>query len=662
MTNPHRLHSIRTRVMAGFLLVLLLVVVVAGAVWRAGDQVSLAFRADAASEDIAARIANAQTGMMEARLRVADFLRTGGVAERDALTAAVGRLEATASGISGNLASVPQAVQSVRSALVAAGLAIEQRRDADARLTAATVAVSTAATTLAEGTARMGQRELAEPAASVLAAVARAILAATRFATVETPAEKETAGNEAARARQLLNDLLGGAKSVARVQRVGGAVRDGLTAFDQALTEVDAALSARRQRLAELAAAADKSVTVLTEATRGIAAQRAANRASTLSAQARLRATVIWAAGCAILLGCVIAIALGRSITQPIRRLADMMASLAAGDLSADVPGVNARDEIGVMARAVQVFKDGMGDAERLRREKAELAAYAAKERQAAMTKVADEFEQNVGAIVTKVSEASVHLQQTAQSMSAAAGGAANEAKVVSTASAQASANVQTVSAATEELTASIGEINAQVAKSSRIAADAVGEAERTDATVQGLADAAQRIGDVVGLIHTIAGQTNLLALNATIEAARAGDAGKGFAVVAAEVKNLAVQTAKATGEIGAQVATIQGTTGDAVSALRAITRTIGEMSEIATAIAGAVEQQSAATQEIASNIGRAASGTREVTGAIAGLTEASSAVGVAAGEVLHDANGLSQQSDRLREQMQQFLSQVRAA
>ena len=648
--------------MAGFLLVLLLVVVVAAAVWRAGDQVSLAFRNDATSEDLASRITTAQARTMEARLRVADFLRTGGVAERDALTAAVARLEETAPAASDNLTGVPRAVQAVRIALVAAGIAIEQRRDADARLTAAIVAVSTAAMTLAEGTARMGQREFAEPAASLLASVARATLAATRFATTEAQGEADTAKTEAGRARQLLDGLLSSANEVARLQRLGGAIRDGLAAFVQALGDVEIALRDRRERLAELAASADKSVAVLTDAARAITAERAMNRADTLAAQARLRATVIWTTGCAILLGCAVAVALGRSITKPIRRLAEMMASLAAGDLSADVPGIDARDEIGVMARAVQVFKDGRGDAERLRREKAELAARANQERQAVTSRVANDFEQNVGVIVSGVSEASERLQSTAQSMSAAASAAACEAGAVSTASMQASENVQTVSAATEQLTASIGEINAQVARSSRIAADAVVEAERTDATVQGLADAAQRIGDVVGLIHSIAGQTNLLALNATIEAARAGDAGKGFAVVAAEVKDLAVQTGKATEEIAAQVARIQGATGDAVNALRMISRTIGEMSEIATAIAGAVEQQSAAAQEIASNIGRAASGTREVTGAITGLTEASTAVGTAAGNVLRDATGLSQRSGQLRAEIQQFLSHVRAA
>ena len=655
-----RLRSIRTRIVLGFVLVLLLLGLVAGAVWQADRQVGVAFRADASSAERAAMVTAVADQVMLARLRTADYLRTGGAAERDALAASVTSLEQAASA-DGRLSGVPTSVRAVRSALVAAGQAIELRRDAVAKLTAASVALTNAATTLAEGAARRGKAGSAEPATALLAAVAHASGAATRFAATEALDEAEATRTGAARAGEALDALLA-ADDSARVRRVGGAAREALAALTEGLAGVETALQARRERLAALAAATDKAGQAMADAAHSIAIERLAIRADAVAAQSQTRTTVIWATGVAILLGLLIAVALGRSITRPIRRLADAMAVLATGDLSAPVPSMEARDEIGVMARAVGVFKDGMRDVETLRAEQAEQKARGAREQQAAMRKLADEFEQSVGGIVTQVSEAAARLQGAAQSMSGSAAAAAGDAKVVAMASSQASENVQMVSAATEELTASIGEINAQVSRSSRIAADAVVEAERTDAIVQGLADAARRIGDVVGLIHTIAGQTNLLALNATIEAARAGEAGKGFAVVAAEVKNLAVQTGNATEEIAAQVATIQGTTGEAVGALQAISRTISQMSEIATAIAGAVEQQSAATREIASNIGQAAQGTRAVSGTIAGLTEASEAVGVAAGGVLGDANGLSRQSDQLHAEMRSFLGHVRAA
>jgi methyl-accepting chemotaxis protein len=172
----------------------------------------------------------------------------------------------------------------------------------------------------------------------------------------------------------------------------------------------------------------------------------------------------------------------------------------------------------------------------------------------------------------------------------------------------------------------------------------------------------AQKIGDIVKLINDIASQTNLLALNATIEAARAGEAGKGFAVVASEVKSLATQKSKATEDIAAQISGIQGATQKSVTAIAAIGKTIGEISQIATTIASAVEQQGAATQEIARNVQQAAAGTQEVSSNVAGVTEAATATGEAAGAVERAAGELSAQSQQLRERVDAFLSQVRAA
>jgi len=211
-------------------------------------------------------------------------------------------------------------------------------------------------------------------------------------------------------------------------------------------------------------------------------------------------------------------------------------------------------------------------------------------------------------------------------------------------------------------LSASVREIGQQVEHSSKIASQAVVEADKTNATVEGLAETAQRIGDVVQLIETIAGQTNLLALNATIEAARAGDAGKGFAVVASEVKSLANQTAKATEDIRAQISEIQGSTGQTVEAIRSIGATIRQMSEIATTIASAVEEQGAATREIATNVHQAAQGTSDIATNIEGVSRAASDTGSAATQVLTVAGELSKQAETLRRDVDEFLATVRAA
>jgi methyl-accepting chemotaxis protein len=221
---------------------------------------------------------------------------------------------------------------------------------------------------------------------------------------------------------------------------------------------------------------------------------------------------------------------------------------------------------------------------------------------------------------------------------------------------------VQTVAAASEELASSVNEISRQVAQSASIAHKAVAEADRTNDTIQGLLKDAVSIGDVVQLINEIASQTNLLALNATIEAARAGEAGRGFAVVAAEVKSLAEQTSKATGQIGAQVNSIQASTSEAVDAIKGISATINQINEIAAAIASAVEEQGSATQEIARNVQQAALGTGEIASNVTGVRQAAGDTGSAAHEVLQASGELSKQSETMRGHVEAFLRDIKAA
>ena len=370
----------------------------------------------------------------------------------------------------------------------------------------------------------------------------------------------------------------------------------------------------------------------------------------------------LWGTAVALLLGILLAYVIGRGVSRPVNEMTRAMRRLADGDLEVEVPARGRHDEIGEMAATVQVFKDSAIDKIRMEKEQEEREKRAEEEKRAAMIKLADQFETSVGEVVEQVSSAAAEMKSSSESMSATAEETTHQSAAVAAASEQASANVQTVASAAEELSSSISEIARQVGQASEIASGAVRQAEQTNAKIQGLAEAANKIGEVVALITDIADQTNLLALNATIEAARAGDAGKGFAVVASEVKNLANQTAKATDEIGTQIADIQSATKDAVDAIIAITRTISEINEVNSGIASAVEQQGAATQEIARNVEQAASGTHEVTSNITGVSQAANDTGAAAAQIQGAASELSQQSEKLRAEVDKFLSTVRAA
>jgi methyl-accepting chemotaxis protein len=358
----------------------------------------------------------------------------------------------------------------------------------------------------------------------------------------------------------------------------------------------------------------------------------------------------------------IVGFVLARGITRPITGMTEAMRALSRGDLSIAIPGRDKRDEIGTMAEALEVFRNGMMEAEELRKAQETQKQQAAEERRIAMNDLADKFEQSIGEVVGNVTQASSRLQGTAEEMARTAEETSGQSTAVAAASEQVTANVQTVASATEELSASIREIAQQVAEASRMTNEAVGQARSSTQEVQGLTDAAQRIGDVVRIINDIAGQTNLLALNATIEAARAGEAGKGFAVVASEVKALASQTTKATDEIASQIKAMQEATVRSAQVITHIAETIDQLSQSSTAIASAVEEQGAATQEIARNVQQAAVGTTEVAGNITQVSQAANVTGSAATSLLSAAGTLSKDGAALKKQVDGFLREIRAA
>jgi len=382
---------------------------------------------------------------------------------------------------------------------------------------------------------------------------------------------------------------------------------------------------------------------------------------SALKASTNLQIVMSVLLAVGLVAGIGVAVLIIRVLTGPINRMTSVMGELAQGNLDVTPPNADLDNEIGAMARAVNVFKENMVQA----RELADKEAASQARREARVKRINDlteNFENVMGAVLHTVSDAASRMQGTANSMTVNASDTANRAGAVANASSEASLNVQAVASATEQLTTSVSQISRQVDDCVRIANSAVDQANATNQLVEGLHSAADKIGAVVQLINDIAGQTNLLALNATIEAARAGDAGKGFAVVANEVKSLASQTGKATDEIAAQIAAVQGATSEAVQAIRTIATTVTQINQNIGSIAAALVEQDAATNKIARNVQEAAQGTNQVNQNISGVNQAADKTGAAAQEVLSASQELTEKSSELRQQVQQFLQGVKSA
>lgn len=349
-----------------------------------------------------------------------------------------------------------------------------------------------------------------------------------------------------------------------------------------------------------------------------------------------------------------------RTVIRPMRQMTDSMKQLAGGDTTVEVPALQKRDEIGAMAKAVQVFKENAIRVAKIEEEQTALRARAEEEKRDAMNRMAEDFDTSVGNIVGQVSTAIEEMRVTATDMTGVAETNSEQAEKVRNDAQVTNSNVSAVASATEEMSTSVSEISSMVQKSTGIVGQAVNTVSTTKDDVTQLAESASRIGEVIGLITDVAEQTNLLALNATIEAARAGDAGKGFAVVASEVKNLANQTGKATNEIASQITDIQGRTKQVVEAIQNIGSVMGEVNEIASSIASATEEQNAAIAEISRSAQETASITAGVLSSVGQMADGASKTGQASKQVLEVSNGLYQRADQLKAQVAGFVSSVR--
>ncbi len=450
------------------------------------------------------------------------------------------------------------------------------------------------------------------------------------------------AGQEAAQLGKVLKSATTFQEAYRQANQISGDLRN-LTSKD--LLNASTAIA---DRVAAVRAAASVESTSIGVATTGLIDT--------------IRRMLLVVAGVSVVGAVVLAFVIGRSISRPVVAISRAMEKVSDGDLQTEVPGRGRKDEVGAMADALEVFKTSLAQAAEARAAREADEAAQAEVRRAEVHQLADMFEQTVGGIASSLAAAAGQLNGSAQTLSQSSTDVTQKASTVAAASEAASAGVGTVAAAAEELASSIAEIGRQVNESTEVASKAVQDASETAGKVRELSEAARKIGAVVDLINTIAGQTNLLALNATIEAARAGEAGKGFAVVAAEVKQLADQTAKATSEIGAQVAAIQASTADSSDAIMRITETIGHISKVSNTVAGSVRDQGMATQEIADSVQKAAEGTSTVASNIVKVGEAAGDSSAAAQEVLQASGALSAQAERLQGELRRFLATIRAA
>jgi len=349
-------------------------------------------------------------------------------------------------------------------------------------------------------------------------------------------------------------------------------------------------------------------------------------------------------------------------VTEPLTSVTESLTAIAGGRNDVEIACDDRTDEIGDIARTVAVFKNNALDRQRLRDEQSAHAVATAERRKTELRSFVDAFQTSVGGIIDNVLNSSGEFESVARQLTQTARATAELSGRSAGASETASEHVKSAAIASDELAGAIAEITRRVQESNGIAAEAVKQAAATDQRINELSEAGARIGDVVKLITSIAEQTNLLALNATIEAARAGDAGRGFAVVAQEVKTLAGQTAKATEEIGSQIANMQLATEESVAAIKAIGQTIERISGIATSISGAVEQQRAATQNIAQSVRSAASGTADVVSNIRNAAQGADETGESSNRMFTSAKALSAESLRLKAEVDKFLDGMRAA
>jgi len=539
--------------------------------------------------------------------------------------------------------------------------AVERRRDTLKAVIEAGLRFGTNAMAVSDATGNLTDVDYVRAAMGVATAVSDSRYDMINFAMTGTPSESDIANQDIVKLKERLDAFGQLAPPTPRTKKFSAAM---LESFDPYAASLPPLVEANREEAAAQLAlfpALDSLQLTSAKMAAGFSDTRARVGEASLRTIGNVGRSLVIAAIFAVLLGIVLAWAIGRSIARPVKSMTDAMRQLASGDLDIEVPARERGDEIGAMADAVEVFKLNARQVIVNERERRDADAAAAEKRLQDRRQIAADFDASVRKVTNTIVTMANGLQQHAASLTNATQHATNRSTDVAEACTDATTNVQTVASAAEELSSSISEISRRVAEAAAISDKAASRAEETGHTVEALSKAAEHIGSVLVLIDGLARRTNLLALNATIEAARAGEAGRGFAVVASEVKSLATQTASATNEIQQQINAIRSATTGAVGAINGIVDTMGSVQQITTGIAAAVEEQSAATSEISRSVQRAAQGTQAVADGMSALRREVSTASDGAEQVRAASIELSAKVAELTSQADSFVRFVSA-